>query len=192
MQNDLLKEFINIYKPGNDLVKPKTDIVKAFNNKLPKEIIELWTTYGFGSYGDGIIKVINPLEYMNSLYAWLGKKDFTKIPLFITAFGDIYYYRQLTPTENDISLLDIHHRKITVCGYSYQEFFTKYIIDENVIKKDLKKDLFIESKNTIGEINSKEIYFFVPALILGGGENIKYVKKGTAVTHQHLLLELGK
>ena len=30
------------------------------------------------------------------------------------------------------------------------------------------------------------------ALVLGGGEDIKYVSKGDAYTHQHLLLELGK
>ena len=191
MEDNILNDFLNLYKPGNDLVKANQEIIKAFTNKLPKPIIDLWTKYGFGSYGDGIIKVINPLDYMNSLFAWLGKRDFTKIPIFITAFGDIFYYRQLTETENDISLLNIHTRKISVCGYSYQEFFTKYI-NSDIMNYNLRKDLFNQAKETIGILESKEIYFFVPALILGGAENIKYIKKGNAVTHQFLLLELGK
>ena len=191
MEDHILKDFLNLYPPSKDLVKANQEIIKAFTNKLPKPIIDLWTNYGFGSYGDGIIKVINPLEYMNTLFAWLGKRDFTKIPIFINAFGDIFYYRQLTETENDISLLNIHTRKISVCGYSYQEFFTKYI-KADIMNYNLKKDLFNQAKETLGNLDSKEIYFFVPALILGGAENIKYIKKGNAVTHQLLLLELGK
>ena len=191
MEDHILKDFLNLYPPSKDLVKANQEIIKAFTNKLPKPIIDLWTNYGFGSYGDGIIKVINPLEYMNTLFAWLGKRDFTKIPIFINAFGDIFYYRQLTETENDISLLNIHTRKISVCGYSYQEFFTKYI-KADIMNYNLKKDLFNQAKETLGNLESKEIYFFVPALILGGAENIKYIKKGNAVTHQLLLLELGK
>lgn len=191
MEDHILKDFLNLYPPSKDLVKANHEIIKAFTNKLPKPIIDLWTNYGFGSYGDGIIKVINPLEYMNTLFAWLGKRDFTKIPIFINAFGDIFYYRQLTETENDISLLNIHTRKISVCGYSYQEFFTKYI-KADIMNYNLKKDLFNQAKENLGNLDSKEIYFFVPALILGGAENIKYIKKGNAVTHQLLLLELGK
>ena len=121
MEDHILKDFLNLYPPSKDLIKANHEIIKAFTNKLPKPIIDLWTNYGFGSYGDGIIKVINPLEYMNTLFAWLGKRDFTKIPIFINAFGDIFYYRQLTEIESDISLLNIHTRKISVCGYSYNE-----------------------------------------------------------------------
>lgn len=190
MEDHILKDFLNLYPPSKDLIKANNEIIKAFTNKLPKPIIDLWTNYGFGSYGDGIIKVINPLEYMNTLFAWLGKRDFTKIPIFINAFGDIFYYRQLTEIENDISLLNIHTRKISVCGYSYQEFFTKYI-KADIMNFNLKKELFNQAKEKLGNLESKEIYFFVPALILGGAENIKYIKKGNAVTHQLLLLELG-
>ena len=92
MENNIINDFITLYKPGNDLVKANPEIIQAFTNKLPKPIIDLWTNYGFGSYGDGIIKVINPLEYMNTLFTWLGKRDFSKIPIFINAFGDIFYY----------------------------------------------------------------------------------------------------
>ena len=66
---------------------------------LPKEIIELWEEYGFGEYGDGLLKVVDPREYMNSLYTWLGQKDFNKIPIIVTAFGDIFYYRIRSPNN---------------------------------------------------------------------------------------------
>jgi hypothetical protein len=42
----------------------------------------------------------------------------------------------------------------------------------------------------LGTLRHNEVFFFVPALALGGGENIKYVKKGDANVHQHLLFDL--
>ena len=56
-------------------------------------------------------------------------------------FGDIFHYRRLKD-NNDISILDIHYRKIAVCSYSYQEFFEEYIVDKKVIKNVLRVDLY--------------------------------------------------
>ena len=174
MNTTLIDRFIAEYKPGNDLVNPDKELLDFGRQMLPPEIMYLWETYGFGEYGNGFIKVVDPRDYMHSLYTWLGKQDFSKIPLFVSAFGDIFYYRKLEGEENDMSMLDIHYRKVEVCGYSYQEFFEGYILDENV------KDLAVN-----------ECFFFVPALVIGGAEDIKHVQKGDANVHQHLLFELG-
>ena len=126
------------------------------------------------------------------LYSWLGSQDFHKIPIMVSAFGDIFYYRKLENDENDVSLLDIHYRRIDVCTYSYEEFFEKYISDPEIKEKVLRKNLFDQAVEKLGSLKYNEAFFFVPALVLGGGEDIKYVSKGDAYTHQHLLLELGK
>lgn len=157
---------------------------------LPSEIVYLWENYGFGDYGNGIIKVVDPRDYMNSLYTWLGGQDFNKIPIMVSAFGDIFYYRKLEENENDISLLNIHYRKIDVCTYSYQEFFDKYITDESIKENVLRQNLYNESVNILGNLKHSEIFFFVPALAIGGAEEIKYVKKGDANVHQQVLFEL--
>lgn len=36
-----------------------------------------------------------------------------------------------------------------------------------------------------------EVYFFVPGLVIGGLEDIKYIDKGKADVHHQLLLQLG-
>ena len=127
---------------------------------------------------------------MNSLYAWLGRIDNTRIPIILTAFGDIFYYRKLEDGKNDISMLDIHYRKTIVCSYSYQEFFEKYIVDKKVIKNVLRIDLYKKAVKKIGKLNDKDIFFFVPALVLGGKEDIKYIDKGNCIIHQQILLNL--
>ena len=191
MNNELIDRFVDCYKPSENLIKPDAKILEFGKNMLPKEIIYLWENYGFGDYGNGIIKVVDPRDYMNSLYTWLGEQDFNKIPIMVSAFGDIFYYRKLDNNENDISLLDIHYRKIEVCSFSYQEFFDKYILNDNVKEKVLRKSLYDEALKEIGSLNHNEIFFFVPALVLGGAENIKYVKKGDANVHQQVLFEIG-
>ena len=191
MNTTLIDRFIAEYKPGKDLVNPDKELLDFGRQMLPPEILYLWETYGFGEYGNGFIKVVDPRDYMHSLYTWLGKQDFSKIPLFVSAFGDIFYYRKLEGEENDISMLDIHYRKVEVCGYSYQEFFDGYILDENVKENVLRRALFNEATAKLGALAVNECFFFVPALVIGGAENIKYIQKGDANVHQHVLFELG-
>lgn len=189
--NNCLSRFIEKYKPGENLKKPDEKLLNFGKQMLPEEIIYLWEKYGFGEYGDGIIKVVDPRDYMNSLYTWLGGQDFNKIPIIVTAFGDIFYYRKIDENENDVSLLDIHYREIEVCGYSYQEFFEDYILDEDIIKDVLRVDLYKQAVDKLGKLNYDEIFFFTPALALGGGEDIKYIKKGNGAVHQQVLLEIS-
>lgn len=192
MNELLITNFVKEYVPGKELKKPDEKLLEFANQMLPPEIVYLWTTYGFGDYGDGLIKVVDPRDYMHSLYSWLGGQDFHKIPIMVSAFGDIFYYRKLENDENDVSMLDIHYRRIDVCAFSYEEFFEEYISDSEIKENVLRKDLFDQATKKLGSLKHNEAFFFVPALVLGGGEDIKYVSKGDASTHQHVLLELGK
>ena len=189
--NNCMEKLIKKFKPSDNLQKPDEEVLNFFRKILPNEIIKIWEEYGFGKYGDGLIKIVNPRDYMNSLYAWLGRIDYTKIPIIVTAFGDIFYYRNLEDDKNDVSLLDIHNRKITVCSYSYQEFLEEFIVDKKVIKNILRIDLYKKAIKKLGKLNYKDIFFFVPALVLGGREDIKYIDKGNGVVHQLILFELG-
>ena len=144
--------------------------------------------YGFGNYGDGIIKLIDPEKYMDSFYRWLGKEDYSRIPFMMTAFGDFFYFRNLGDGEYDISFLDIHYRKFSVVAYTVEEF-VEYLVDREIEEDILRRNLFDEAKKKLGVLPLNEIYYFVPALVTGGAEEIKYVNKGDAATHQWLLFE---
>ena len=191
MNKELIDNFVKEYIPGDNLIKPDEEILKFGKEMLPPEILYLWENYGFGEYANGLLKVVDPRDYMNSLYTWLGGVDYNKIPIIVSAFGDIFYYRKLEDNENDVSLLDIHYRKVDVCAWSYQDFFKNYIIDKNVRKNILREDLYNESVNKIGNLKYNEIFFFAPALIIGGIEKVEYVKKGDANVHHEVLFQIG-
>jgi len=190
MNKELIDNFIKEYTPGENLIKPDEEILKFSKKMLPPEILYLWENYGFGEYANGLLKVVDPRDYMNSLYTWLGDVDYNKIPIVVSAFGDIFYYRKSEDNENDVSLLDIHYRKIDVCAWSYQDFFKNYIINKNVRKNVLREDLYNESIKKIGNLKYNEIFFFVPALVIGGAEKIEYVKKGDANVHHQVLFQI--
>ncbi|HBJ1650129.1 GAD-like domain-containing protein [Clostridium botulinum] len=191
-ENVIFSHFINTFKPSNNLLKPTEEELKQFKNSLPTELLNFWKEYGFGNYGDGIIKVINPLEYMENFYEWLGKEDFSKIPIVLTAFGDVFYYRKLQDDVEDICLLSIHYRNSIVCSYSLQEFFKSYIVNEQIYNEVLRRKLFQQAYAVKGSLELNQIYFFTPALILGGKELIESIDRGDANIHQSILLQLGK
>ena len=184
-------KFIEKYKPDKNLIKPSDHIIGACSSAgVNKQILDFIKEYGFGNYGDGIIKLIEPEMYMDSFYRWLGKEDYSRIPFMMTAFGDLFYFRNLGEGEYDISFLDIHYRKISVVAYTVEEF-VEYLIDSEVEEKILRRKLFDEAKDKFGVLPLNEIYFFAPALVTGGGEEIKYVNKGDAAVHQSILFDWG-
>ncbi|MCL1925744.1 MAG: DUF1851 domain-containing protein [Syntrophorhabdaceae bacterium] len=187
----IFKEFVSAFPPSVDLVKPTDQTLDRFKDMLPEELLSFWKEFGFGNYGNGLIKVVNPEEYSSSLYEWLGKEDASRVPILVTAFGDIFFYRKLSVDDEDVSFLDIHYRDVEVCVWSLAEFFESYIVDEGIIDEVLKKELFELAVSEKGGISFDEIYYFVPALVIGGGEDIKYIDKGKGVVHQSLLFQMG-
>lgn len=188
---DIFKTFLRRFEPSENLVKPTADVLDWYRDKLPEDLLYFWTQYGFGNYGKGLLKIVEPSGYMDSFYTWLGKEDFSKLPVLVTAFGDIFYYRKLADENEDVSLLDIHYRQINVCDYSLSGFFEDYIVEEEIINKVLRKSLFEESVDKLGLLNDEEIFYFQPALIAGGAEEIKYIDKGSASVHQLVLFQMG-
>ena len=77
------------------------------------------------------------------------------------------------------------------CGSSYQYFFERYLLDKGVIKKVLRSDLYKQAVKKFGQLGYQDIFFFTPALVLGGGEDIKYIEKGNGAVHQMVLLAIG-
>lgn len=70
--------------------------------------------------------------------------------------------------------------------------FEKYILDEDIIKNVLRDDLYKQAVKELGKLDYNEIFFFTPALVLGGREELKYIKKGNGAIHHQVLLQIGK
>lgn len=187
----IFDKFLNKYALGIELQTPTSQTVEKFQNTLPKELLGFWQEYGFGDYGNGLLKVINPEDYKDILYTWLGEENPNKVPILMTAFGNLFYYRKLSETDDDVCMLDIHYRQIINCGNSFNEFFEEFIVNDGIEEKLLNKKLFENAVKEKGILDEDEIFLFAPALAWGGSETVECIQKGNAVIHQQLLFEMG-
>lgn len=74
-------KFIEKYKPDNNLTKPSEHIIGACSSAgVNKQILDFIKEYGFGNYGDGIIKLIDPKCTWTAFTDGLEKKT---IPEFL-------------------------------------------------------------------------------------------------------------
>lgn len=186
---EILNDFLQKFPPTGELRKPTVSVLNRFKGRLPAEWLKLWETYGFGNYGNGLLKVINPDDYTPNLYTWLGGENTARIPILVTGFGNIIYYRQLPDAKDDVCLLNIHRCSTQTCTYSFKEFM-RFITDDEVIESLLDKELFGQAVEKCGPLAENETFFFAPALAFGGDESLSYIQKGDGVTHQQLLFEM--
>ena len=64
------------------------DVILKYKDKLPKELIETWKKYGFGSFLNDYLKVINPDDFLDILERSYIRYE-QAIPIFTTLLGDI-------------------------------------------------------------------------------------------------------
>ena len=186
------ERFLEQYKPSEDLVKPSEHVFAVCRHVgVTDEIVDFMEKFGFGNYGNGLLKLIDPEDYFQSLFTWLGKEDYTKIPFMMTAFGDLFYYRILGDGEYDISLLNIHYRRIDVPAWTVSEC-VQYLVDPSVQESVLRKELFEKAVSKCGSLGADDIFFFAPALVIGGAEDVEYISKGNAKVHHQVLFQLGQ
>jgi hypothetical protein len=95
-----MTENFSIQYPATDncTVAPDT-LIDKYSAKLPAYLIDLWKSSGLGKYRDGLIELINPEDYEEVLHTWLGKATPNYVPFAISAFGELFYYRKFTETD---------------------------------------------------------------------------------------------
>jgi hypothetical protein len=188
----MLEKFKNNYKPSSNCVFPSEEIIKEYKNKVPDLLIEIWKTSGFGKYNEGIIELINPKEFEPSLWTWLGKKVTDYVPFAISGFGELFYYRKLTETDEDVCMIDIQYRKIETLTWDMESFFEDFLINEEDRKEWLREELFKQAISVNGSLVHNEIFAFTPVIALGGATELKYLQKGNAQVYQDLVFEMTK
>src|SRR5699024_12511271 len=55
-----MKECLKDFKLCN---KVSTEIIEKYKNRVPNEMIDIWSNYGFGTFMQGYFKSVNPDEF---------------------------------------------------------------------------------------------------------------------------------
>lgn len=186
-----LTKFLKKYKPMQTsigITKPKD--LKRYKDLLPAVMFELWEAPGFGKYNDGLLEIINPNDFQATLATWLGKKVPNYIPIALSGFGYLFYYRRLTETDEDVCFLNPHYGTINATVWRLEDFFNNYLCSAGIMDEVLQRKLFRKALKKHGPLKKNEIYFYAPALSLGGAPEIDYIEKGNCQVQLDMLFQI--
>ena len=187
-----MENFKEIYKIQSNASPVSEAILQKYSSKVPAYLIDLWKENGFGKYNDGLIELIHPEEFEAVLWTWLGSEKENYTPIAISGFGELFYYRKLTETEEDVCMIDIQYRTIETLVWSLESFFETFLTDEENRRIWLREELFKEAIGAKGMLAKNEVFTITPALILGGSEDLNGLSKGNAQVYQHIIFEMTK
>lgn len=173
----MIKDFILIGE-----VKEK--LIKEYGSRLPIEIIDIWKNYGFGTFYNGYLKVINPNDYIRILDESYFQGN-VSIPIFATAFGDLITWEK----NQFIGIVQYRYGKNEVISDGFDFFF------DDLYDGELDKDFFDINQyekaiSVYGSLNYDECFGYVPLLGLGGKETVENLKIVKLREHIELIAEM--
>lgn len=180
-----VKMFIGCFSPAERLDDVPNEMFEKYQDVLPHELLVLWSNFGFGNYGGGVIKLIDPDLFKKNLNTWLRNDNPNYYPFMINAFGDMYYLIK-DGNREEVRLLSIIYRKEKVCAKSFVEFFSEHILSSEAINTELKAKLYLEAEERIGKLSNDDIYTFVPSVNFGGKEDVEHIQIADAYIYQDI------
>lgn len=173
----MIKDFIKI----DDVAE---DLIREYEDKLPVEVIEIWKNYGFGTFYNGFLKIINPNDYKELLENSYFRGDIS-IPMFATGFGDLITWEK----NQFIGIVQYRYGENHIVDAGFGFFF------EDLADGDFDEEYFSISKyneavKKYGELEYDQCFGYVPLLGLGGKESVNNLKKVKIREHIFLITQL--
>lgn len=174
------------FKDFNRVKLVNKEQIDKFSDIVPIEMIEIWKEFGFGSFMNGYLKVVNPDDYFSLI-----KHSYTNgdraVPLFSTAFGDVIIW------ENNEFLKIIMYRygSVDVMLKGMKYFLPLLATDPDEFINDFFTiEKYNEAISQYGQLEYDECFGYVPLLALGGEESTDKIKKVKLREHIALITEL--
>lgn len=156
------------------------ELCNKYENLLPGELLELWNEYGFGSFMDGYLKLINPEEYQELVCETYFRGDYA-IPMFMTAFGDIILWE-----DNKYIRMVKYKNGIFKGMASGFDFFLEDLNNGLFDTGFFEFSNYTDAVKILGKLNFNECFGYVPLLGLGGSEKVENLKK--VKVREHILI----
>jgi hypothetical protein len=193
-------KFLETLPPDPEIKRCSDVECKAYEGALPEALLRLWREVGRGSFAGGLLFRVDPAAWEENLADWLLGNTEGRYAIARSAFGDIFYYRDLgthmvdgrAMKVEDVSRIDPHRPEadVEVCAWSLDAFFERYLCDAKVQAEALRKSLFEAAVKRLGRPTGNDGFYFAPALALGGRNAPEYVEKGDILEHLAFLVGL--
>lgn len=171
----------------NDFKKVKeveNELIKKYKGKLPDEILDIWREYGFGTFYNDYLKIIDPEEYQELLENSYFLGD-VSIPIMVTAFGDLITWEK----NKYVGIVKYRYGVNDVIEAGF-DFFIDDVQFGLLDEKHLSIKQYNDAIKKIGELEYDECFGYVPLLALGGKESVDNLKKVKIREHIALITEM--
>ena len=155
-----LHSFIRCQPKHSGNIKASRALLETFEDRLPSELLELWKKHGFGFYGKQQFQLIAPTLWQDTLDRWIvtSVDAIERIPIALTPFGTILFYRKLSATDEDIATLDPVYRSSEILTYNLVEFFNNFMCNKESSDNLLRSDLIKTASQEAGLLTIGESY----------------------------------
>lgn len=155
-----LDAFIKAHPPHPGNVPPSCAVLQRYKSLLPSALLELWRIHGLGYYGESMLGVLNPDLWQASMNQWILNADdgTPRIPILITPFGTLLYYRSRPDEGETICALDIFERNVFDLGWDFLECFNKDFTDPDWLEDLVPVEAFERAKKRAGMLDRGQVY----------------------------------
>lgn len=165
-----------------------TEIVDEYRDRVPDELVEVWEQYGYGTFGEGFLRIIDPKLYESEVGDCIGKTqgDGIAVPVMVTALGDLITW------EPSAGVIGILYREGRVRGLGEMRTFLKLTILDGAehLSRTLNWDLFPQAVASHGELPYDQSFIFVPLLSMGGKPTVENLKKRETIASIQVAVDL--
>ncbi len=164
------------------------EIVDEYRGRVPDELIEVWETYGYGTFGEGFLRIIDPNLYEAEVGDCIGKTqgDGIAIPVMTTGLGDLITW------EPSVGVIGILYREMRTVGLGSMDAFLTltYLDGAEHLSDTLNWDIFPEAVAVHGELPYDQSFIFVPLLSMGGEAKVENLHKRDTIASIQVAVDL--
>lgn len=165
------------------------EIVDEYRGRVPDELVEIWETYGFGTFGEGFLRIIDPKLYEAEVGDCIGKTqgDGIAVPIMVTGLGDLITWE---PSLGVVAIL-FREERIVGLGTKLSTFLTLVRLDgAEELSETFNWTPFPEAVAAQGELPYDQSFIFVPLLSLGGKAKVENLHKRETISAIQVAVDL--
>lgn len=155
-----LHRFVKTHPPSGQVSPAPRELVSAYEGVLPESLLDLWRRKGLGFYGDLQLALVDPRPWQSVLDRWIVSPPNTvrRVPIALTPFGTLLYYRKLTVTDEDVAYIDPVSKKTGDLAWSLDDFFNTCLCEREALESLIPMALVRSAREECGALAPGEVY----------------------------------
>ena len=181
-----LHSFIKANPPHAGCVPVTKELLGRYEGRLPAALLELWRKHGLGLYGRRQICLIDPHAWQPTLDRWIVSPPGAtlRVPIALTPFGTLLFYRKLTAADEDVATLNPVTRSTSVLSWDLADLFNKVLSDPRQVDEFIQPAMLETAQQQAGMLAPGEAYHVDPMLL--SMQMLKIARTDALTLHQKL------